>query len=266
MRGRSHSEGLRNFRELQVCDPVPSRKGLATFPGSKITIKTKIGMNQFCKNCDEALKLHAVTNWYGQSGFTFRADDQESIVTFAAALRTVEGIEDVEVSKDYIRSSMCCILHDSGYKVASDTHILVVLKEDYPEDMEGKLMKKDGTIYKDSKFPNWRMVIPDPKEMGSIPVRLDFAGIREFERDFKAKKKINKTLKGYIKVGTSFFKLDLFIKAIRFMEHVGTDELMLCPDGKRAALAVAGDNRLIVMPVYPRSKGEWEENEVCYDA
>lgn len=99
MRGQSHSEGLRNFRELQVCDPVPSRKGLATFPGSKITIKTKIGMNQFCKNCDEALKLHAVTNWYGQSGFTFRADDHESIVTFAAALRTVEGIEDVEVSK-----------------------------------------------------------------------------------------------------------------------------------------------------------------------
>lgn len=56
-------------------------------------------MNQFCRNCDEALKLHAVTNWYGQSGFTFMADDQESIVTFAAALRSVEGIEDVDVSK-----------------------------------------------------------------------------------------------------------------------------------------------------------------------
>lgn len=40
--GRSHSEGLRNFRDLLVCDPVPSRKGLATFPGSKIAIKTKI--------------------------------------------------------------------------------------------------------------------------------------------------------------------------------------------------------------------------------
>lgn len=54
-------------------------------------------MNKFCRNCDEALKLHAVTNWYGQSGLSFRADNQEGIVTFAAALRSVEGIEDVEV-------------------------------------------------------------------------------------------------------------------------------------------------------------------------
>ena len=87
------------------------------------------------------------------------------------------------VSKDDIRPSMCCVLHDSGYKVASDTHILVVLKEDYPEDMEGKLMKKDGTIEDENvKFPNWRMVIPDPKKM--VAVRLDFAGIRAFEADF----------------------------------------------------------------------------------
>ena len=166
------------------------------------------------------------------------------------------------VSKNDIRPSMYCILHDSGFKVASDAHILVVLKEDYPEDMEGKLMKKDGTI-EDMyvKFPNWRMCIPDPKKM-AVAARLDFAGIRAFESDFKAKKKLDKRMKGYVKVGGSLFKLEYLIKAVRFMEHIGTDELMLSADGKRAALAVSGDSKMVLMPACPREK--FEDNEVCY--
>lgn len=167
------------------------------------------------------------------------------------------------VSKDDIRPSMCCVLHDSGYKVASNGHILVILKEDYPEDMEGKLMKKDGTIETENvKFPNWRMVIPDPKKIEMVAVRLDFAGIRQFEADFKAKKKLDKRMEGYVRVGGCLFKLEYLIKAVRFMEHVGTDEFMVSPDGKRAALAVSGDNKMILMPVCPRTK--FEDNEVCY--
>ena len=167
------------------------------------------------------------------------------------------------VSKDDIRPSMCCVLHDSGYKVASNTHILVALKEDYPEDMEGKLMRKDGTIETENvKFPNWRMVIPDPQKMEMMAVRLDFARIRQFEADFKAKKKLNKIMNGYVRVGGCLFKLEYMIKAVRFMEHVGTDEFMVSPDGKRASLAVSGDSKMILMPVYPRT--EFEDNEVCY--
>ena len=167
------------------------------------------------------------------------------------------------VSKDDIRPAMCCVLHDNGFKVASDTHILVVLKEGYPEDMEGKLMRKDGTIEDENvKFPNWRMVIPDPKKMEMVSVRLDFARIRQFEADFKAKKKLDKRMEGYVRVGGCLFKLEYLIKAVRFMEHVGTDEFMVSPDGRRAALAVSGDSKMILMPVYPRE--EFEENEVCY--
>lgn len=169
------------------------------------------------------------------------------------------------VSKDDIRPSMCCVLHDSGYKVASDAHILVVLKDDYPEDMEGKLIKKDGTIEtENTKFPNWRMVIPDPKKAEMVAVRLDFAGIRKFEADFKAKKKLDKRMKGYVRVGGCLFKLENLIKAVRFMEHVGTDELMLSADSRRMALAVSGDSKMVLCPVFPREK--FEDNEVCYGA
>lgn len=165
------------------------------------------------------------------------------------------------VSKDDIRPAMRCVLHDSGLKVASDSYILVVLKEDYPEDMEGKLMKKDGTIETDVKFPNWRMCIPDPKKM-DVVARLDFAGIRAFEADFKAKKKLDKRMNGYVKVGGSLFRLEYLIKAVRFMEHIGTDELMLSADGRKAALAVSGDSKMVLMPACPREK--FEDYEICY--
>lgn len=168
------------------------------------------------------------------------------------------------VSKDDFRPYTHCVLHDSGYKVASDGRILVVLKEDYLEDMEGKLMRKDGTIEDDNvKFPkNWRTVIPDPKKTEMLAVRLDFARIRQFEADFKAKKKLDKRMDGYVRVGGCLFKLDYLIKAVRFMDYVGTDELMVSPDGKRAALAVSGYSKMILLPICPREK--FEENEVCY--
>lgn len=167
------------------------------------------------------------------------------------------------VDKDDLRPAMCCVMHDSGFKVASDSHILIALKEDYEPELEGKLMKKDGTIEDENvKFPNWRMVIPDPKKMEMVAVRLDFAGIRAFEADFKAKKKLDKRMDGYVRVGGCLFKLEYLIKAARFMEHVGTDEFMVSPDGRRAALAVSGDSKMILMPVYPREK--FEDNEVCY--
>lgn len=54
-------------------------------------------MSKFRKDCDNALKFSAGTGWYGKFGRKFNADDNENIVLFAAALRTVEGIEDVEV-------------------------------------------------------------------------------------------------------------------------------------------------------------------------
>lgn len=157
------------------------------------------------------------------------------------------------VSKDDIRPSMCCVLHDSGYKVASDAHILVVLKEDYPEDMEGKLMKKDGTIENENvTFPKWRMVIPDPKKTEMVAVRLDFAGIRQFEADFKAKMKAENRKYAITAVRVTencWFKLEYLVKTARAMEHIGTDTLMVNADGRRAALASSDKGYALLMPI-----------------
>lgn len=170
------------------------------------------------------------------------------------------------VDKDNMRPSMCCVLHDSGFKVASDAHILIALKEEYSEDMEGKLLKKDGTIEtENTKYPNWRSVIPDPQQEEWVSVKLDFDKIRDFERDFKARVKAAgyKGMSGYVRVTDNCaFKLDYLMKAVKFMEHIGTQELLVKPEGNRAALAVSGESKCIVMPVYsvPKHKEEWIYN------
>ena len=202
--------------------------------------------------------LKHLQNLYARTEDKYFKETIEAIIRLESETKSKGkfSLWDYALKDDGLRPSMRCVLHDSGFRVASDAHILVVLKEDYPEDM-------DGTIEDESvKFPNWRMVIPDPKKMEMVAVRLDFAGIRQFEADFKAKKKLDKRMEGYVRVGGCLFKLDYLIKAARFMEHVGTDELMLSADGRRAALAVSGDSKMILMPVCPREK--FEENEVCY--
>lgn len=160
------------------------------------------------------------------------------------------------VGKDDIRLALCCVFHDSGFKVASDSHILIALKEEYAPELEGRLMKKDGVLLtEDAKYPKWRDVIPDPELNGMIPVVLDFVRIREIENDFKSKVKAlgstyNNVL-GYVKVTDKYtFKLQLLMKMVRFMEHTGTNELLVDPNGRRAVLAVGGESRGILMPVY----------------
>lgn len=160
------------------------------------------------------------------------------------------------VGKDKIRPAMCCVFHDSGFKVASDSHILIALKEEYVPELEGKLLRKDGTIETEhTRYPQWRNVIPNPELNGMVPIVLDFAKIREIEKDFKAKVKAlgstyNNVL-GYVKVADKYtFKLQLLMKMVRFMEHTGTNEILVDPDGRRAVLAVAGESRCILMPCY----------------
>lgn len=158
------------------------------------------------------------------------------------------------VSDDTIRPSMCCVFHDEGFKVASDGHIMIAIKESYEEIMEGKLMKKDGTIETTyTKFPKWRDVIPNPELTKMVPVKIDFAKVRELESAFKAKKKaaMDKWSEAFILVTPNCaFKMDYFIRAIRAMEYIGTDTLMVNEDGRKAALARAGESTMLLMPVY----------------
>ena len=158
------------------------------------------------------------------------------------------------VSDDDIRPAMCHVYHDKGFKVASDGHILIAIKEDYEPSLEGRLMLKNGVLAPEDayRYPKWRDVIPNTELMEMVPVKIDFTKVRELEADFKAKKKASdrKSFDAYIRVRENCaFRLDYLVKMVKTMEHIGTDTLMVNADGWRAALAIGGESKAILMPI-----------------
>ncbi len=157
------------------------------------------------------------------------------------------------VSDDDLRPAMCRVYHDNGFKVASDGHILVALKEEYDPELEGKLIKKDGTIETQfTNYPKWRDVFPNPQLTVMAPVKLDFEKIKGFEADFKAKMKAENRKYAITAVRVAkncWFKLEYLVKLAKVMEHIGTDTLMVNFDGRRAALTSSDKGKALLMPI-----------------
>lgn len=157
------------------------------------------------------------------------------------------------VSDNAIRPAMCHVCHDGGFKVASDGHILIAVKEDYDPLLEGRLMLKNGTLAPENeyRYPKWREVIANTELMEMVSVKIDFDKLKGFEADFKAKMKAadRKYATTAVRVGTCWFKLEYLVKMAKVMEHIGTDTLMVNADGRRAALASSDKGYALLMPI-----------------
>lgn len=166
------------------------------------------------------------------------------------------------VSDDALRPAMCHVYHDSGFKVASDGHILIAVKEDYDPSLEGRLMLKNGTLASENeyRYPRWRDVIPNTELMIMVPAKIDFDKLKGFESDFKAKIKAadRKYATTAVRVGTCWFKLEYLVKMAKVMEHIGTDTLMVNADGKRAALASNDKGKALLMPILGYDTAEFK--------
>ena len=67
------------------------------------------------------------------------------------------------------------VYHDKGMLVATDTFILIAMKDDYPKELEGAVTFKDGHVTADVKFPDWRAIF-DKKSTGEqtkVDITLD---------------------------------------------------------------------------------------------
>ena len=166
------------------------------------------------------------------------------------------------VSDDYLRPAMCHVYHDKGFKVASDGHILVAVKEQYDPSLEGRLMLKNGTLAPENEYcyPKWRNVIPNPQLTDMVPAKIDFDKLKEFEADFKAKMKAadRKYATTAVRVTENcWFKLEYLVKLAKVMAHIGTDTLMVNADGKKAALAITDSGKAISMPIIVYENAEF---------
>lgn len=56
------------------------------------------------------------------------------------------------------------VYHDKGFKIATDGRILAMIKDSYPEVMEGKIFDYKLNKELEGQFPNYQRVIPDTKD------------------------------------------------------------------------------------------------------
>lgn len=160
------------------------------------------------------------------------------------------------------------VYHDDGWRVASDGHILIAAKQEYPEDLEGKIVLKDGSILDEHcKYPRWRNVIPDVTFKGWQKFRLDFAELADVLREAKThekiwKKRMGKKYLSIISVNSAvWFKTNLFkLFASILQEHEMCD---IFYKDSRCPITVKTDTlQLILMPVI--HDGDEKEKECFY--
>lgn len=132
------------------------------------------------------------------------------------------------VDKDGWRPIMTGVFHDNGFKVASEGHILVAIKEEYDRnELEDKILGKDGAFI-EGNYPKWRSVIPDftfqKHGYRTEVVKVDFDKWITFMQMYKADKKLNQE-KMWVKIGEQIYKVDLFNLLTIAMRRIGASEI-----------------------------------------
>lgn len=157
----------------------------------------------------------------------------------------------VENSK-FVRPIMQCVFHDEGFKVASDSYILIAIKDNYPEEFEHKMLHADGSFEEYGTYPKWRSVIPNPD--GYQPYTFDAQKFYGWLTERRAARKAE-TGKGCrfsdswaVKVGPCYLKAESFDKLLTAMERIGATELM-ARDDRRAVYAKTEAGLVLLMPV-----------------
>ena len=163
------------------------------------------------------------------------------------------------IAYDKLRPVMNCVYHDNGFKVVSDSHILFVVKEDYPEEYEGKMLHKDGTFEENRRYPKYNVLRPREERMG-IKVSIDAAF--EAEKIRKADKKLHLNMANgsdYVclavvgedrELKKVYYKTEHFAKFATFMKAYGIDTILINPNRiNYAAYATNGESWGVVMPV-----------------
>ena len=149
------------------------------------------------------------------------------------------------------RPIMGCVFHDEGFKVASDAHILIAIKDNYPEEYEHKLLHADGS-FEDGIYPKWRNIIPNPD--GYQPYTFDAQKFYDWltERRAAWKAEMGKGCRfsdrWAVKVGPCYLKAEFFDKLLTAMERIGATELMV-RDDRRAVYAKTDAGLVLLMPV-----------------
>ena len=125
------------------------------------------------KRNDTAIPQNTVSDGEGkQSSETKQISKEENR---APRIKKVNPFDFAIKEKNTQRPIFKGVYHDKGMLVATDTSILIAMKDDYPKELEGAVTFKDGHVTADVKFPDWRAIF-DKKSTGEqtkVDITLD---------------------------------------------------------------------------------------------
>ena len=214
---------------------------------------------------------------YTKTDLTHAGEDIENAIKHLRAALFMEtpapsmkfNIYDFTYDDEKSRPQMCCVHHEDGYKVASDSHLLVAVKDDYPEDLEGKNIDKKGGEY-EGNYPKWKLVFPSEKQDADAQdYRIDFDKLTGWKREHNAEKK---TLGKYgarralVKVGPAYFDLELLVRFAKFMKAEGADTLRIIDSRRAAACYAENGSKGLIMPTFVDEKNIDPERQIIWEA
>jgi hypothetical protein len=154
--------------------------------------------------------------------------------------------------KDFLRPSLNGVFHDKGQRVATDAYQIVVIKCDYPQEYEGKIIDKEGKEI-DAIFPDYEAVLPKlNSELTEISLYID--EIKNQYKQFKAFKKIDKYGENphfKFNLNDTYFNIELlFEKALPFLEY--SSGKVYLTGHKKPQLYIINSNgdKYLQMPIY----------------
>ena len=153
---------------------------------------------------------------------------------------------------DLLRPVMNGIYHKDGFKVASNAKILVMLKDEYNNELESKIIDRSGQEVQ-GRYPNYLAVMPkyDAKEYTTY--RINFDAFESQVKDMRLKvysdcgKKKTWCDEMVVHIGDTWLGAEMFSKFLSFMQHVGTEEIYI-KDNAHAVLTFVGESKAIIMP------------------
>lgn len=189
-------------------------------------------------------------------------------------------INNFTLPDDPTRPGMCGIYHDNGNLVATDSNYLLMEKEDYPEELEGKLMVGEkqkkflDKLYKynkenypnseytpyynekgeiDQPFPNYKRIIPDTSGSGYADLTEQFnSDLTKIEKcAFLSKKMKDKKADetGAVKIGSCIFTGERISNILAIAKkHGGLKGVYFPKNPGRPAVFEGEGFKAIIMP------------------
>lgn len=166
------------------------------------------------------------------------------------------------VADDKFRIALNGVYHSEGFRVATDSHILVAVKGTYEEEKEGKIIGKDGrTII--GKYPRWTAAIPEDFHEHELHA-IDTAKVYELVKRMKAENKLvgryGPKKDAIVKVGNIFFRAEKFAQFCRFLDYYGIKEINTFGE-RRPTKAVAPDGSISILMPLMLLGHKWDDDE-----